>query len=332
MKITLPALLLIACSSASAKTPPAQVTDAVLETTLSTIVLTAKAEQRLGITTQPVEEKDLTLTRTFGGEVILPLVENPQDLDSIHSLFPKLSPTEIIAIAGQQIDADALIEKAQLEHEAAQIVFNRVTTLFQSKASTQKDLDDATATLNLTQSAITAAEAKRRLLGIPIRTAVRNRNFWVRVPVFLGDLDRLQENAPAQIGNLLNRPGDPKTTGTPITVPFSSGIAGNSTSDLYFAIAEPSKTVKAGQRVSITLPLKESGKSLTIPWDAVVIDIHGGTWVYQKTAERTFQRQRVLVRFVRGDVAALESGPPIGSLVVTNGVAELFGTEFGVGK
>jgi hypothetical protein len=38
------------------------------------------------------------------------------------------------------------------------------------------------------------------------------------------------------------------------------------------------------------------------------------------------------VRAVVGKDAVLESGPAPGAKVVTVGVAELFGTEFGVGK
>ena len=45
-----------------------------------------------------------------------------------------------------------------------------------------------------------------------------------------------------------------------------------------------------------------------------------------------FQRQRVALIDMVGDFAVLSQGPPLGTRVVTAGAAELFGTEFGVGK
>ncbi len=61
-------------------------------------------------------------------------------------------------------------------------------------------------------------------------------------------------------------------------------------------------------------------------------DIYGGTWVYERTAEHVYVRRRVEVPYVVDGWAVLSAGPPAGAAVVTAGVAELFGTEFGFGK
>ncbi|MEQ1861480.1 MAG: efflux RND transporter periplasmic adaptor subunit, partial [Chthoniobacteraceae bacterium] len=61
-------------------------------------------------------------------------------------------------------------------------------------------------------------------------------------------------------------------------------------------------------------------------------DIHGGQWVYENTAPQTFTRRRVVVDRVVGPDAVLASGARAGAKVVTDGAAELFGTEFGAGK
>ena len=45
-----------------------------------------------------------------------------------------------------------------------------------------------------------------------------------------------------------------------------------------------------------------------------------------------FIREPVTVDDVEADVAILSSGPEIGTPVVTVGVAELFGTENGIGQ
>ena len=73
-------------------------------------------------------------------------------------------------------------------------------------------------------------------------------------------------------------------------------------------------------------------ESLVVPWAAILHDIQGNTWVYESIAPQTFARRRVqVVRIVGGD-AVLASGPKPGTKVVTDGAAELFGTEFGGGK
>ena len=84
--------------------------------------------------------------------------------------------------------------------------------------------------------------------------------------------------------------------------------------------------------MSATLVLQGQDEQRVIPWSAVIQDINGGTWVYEKTAEHTFVRRRVQVRIVSGADAILSEGPPAGTHIVISGVAELFGTEFGFAK
>lgn len=87
-----------------------------------------------------------------------------------------------------------------------------------------------------------------------------------------------------------------------------------------------------GERVAVSLRLTGDDKSLTVPWSAVVQDIHGGTWVYERTKPRTFERRRVLVRRVVSDTAELSVGLAEGTVVVTAGAEELFGAETGFKK
>jgi hypothetical protein len=64
----------------------------------------------------------------------------------------------------------------------------------------------------------------------------------------------------------------------------------------------------------------------------VLRDIHGTAWVYVQSGEQEFRRQRVSVVFNTESLAVLSLGPEIGTPVVVDGAAELFGTEFGAGK
>jgi len=68
-----------------------------------------------------------------------------------------------------------------------------------------------------------------------------------------------------------------------------------------------------------------------VPYSALIYDPRGETWVYSSPQPRTFVRQRVVVDFIEGAVAVLREGPPAGTVVASVGVAELYGTELGVG-
>jgi multidrug efflux pump subunit AcrA (membrane-fusion protein) len=89
--------------------------------------------------------------------------------------------------------------------------------------------------------------------------------------------------------------------------------------------------LRPGEKVGVSFGT-EQAKALIIPWSAVVHDINGGTWVYENTAPQTYSRRRVEVLYVRDGFAALGRGLNTGTNVVKTGAAELFGTEFGVGK
>ena len=80
------------------------------------------------------------------------------------------------------------------------------------------------------------------------------------------------------------------------------------------------------------MPLVNEATSLILPWSAVIHDIHGGTWVFEAIAEHTYSRRRIVVRFVREQLAVLDSGPAVGAKVVTAGASELFGIEVGFSK
>jgi hypothetical protein len=69
-----------------------------------------------------------------------------------------------------------------------------------------------------------------------------------------------------------------------------------------------------------------------VPYNAVIYDLKGDTWVYTSPAARTFVRQHVKVDYIDDDTAILTEGPAVGTNVVSVGVAELFGAEYGIGK
>jgi hypothetical protein len=92
-------------------------------------------------------------------------------------------------------------------------------------------------------------------------------------------------------------------------------------------------TDQAARRLDIqTEPVRTEqvdGKVRTlIPYAAVIYDLEGEAWVYTTPAPLTFVRATIDVDAIEGEMAVLSSGPPVGTLVVTIGGAELYGAEF----
>jgi hypothetical protein len=68
-------------------------------------------------------------------------------------------------------------------------------------------------------------------------------------------------------------------------------------------------------------------KQKVVPYSAVYYDAKGAPWVYVTPKPLTYERQRVAVDRVVGDVAILSEGPPAGTPVVSVGAALLYGAE-----
>lgn len=75
----------------------------------------------------------------------------------------------------------------------------------------------------------------------------------------------------------------------------------------------------------------QAGRTV-VPYNAVLYDEHGVTWVYTTAGPMTFVRERVTVERIQGDRAILRSGPRPGTTIVTVGAEELLGAELGVGE
>jgi hypothetical protein len=96
-------------------------------------------------------------------------------------------------------------------------------------------------------------------------------------------------------------------------------------------------TERAVERLAVeTAPVTEEqidGNTYkVIPYGALIYDNTGGTWIYVNVQPLTFKRTAVTVDFIKGDRVALSAGPETGTQVATVAVAELYGTDTGVGK
>jgi len=167
--------------------------------------------------------------------------------------------------------------------------------------------------------------------GAPLFDVIAIDSVWLRVPVFAGDLESIDRRAPVEVVPLGTPPGSKGTRATPVSAPPTADPA-TAGVDLFYTLANPGGSLRPGQRVSVRLPLRSSGERLVVPRASVLFDAFGGTWVYEARDGGVFQRQRVALVDLVGDFAVLGQGPAPGTRVVTSGAAELFGTEFGVGK
>jgi hypothetical protein len=92
-------------------------------------------------------------------------------------------------------------------------------------------------------------------------------------------------------------------------------------------------TPKAAERLGIQIDevrVDPSGRRI-VPYASVLYDLTGKTWVYISADPLTFVRGAVEIDTIKGENVYLKDGPPPGTKVLAAGVAQVFGTEVGVG-
>jgi RND family efflux transporter MFP subunit len=271
-------------------------------------------------------------------------------------------------VATIQLDAERQIETAKIQVEAAQIAYDRAVQLLENKAGSQRSVDEAGAALKLAKENLETARARHAFLadveldenagdltsqtiespvagvlqtidaapaetvaaGDPLFSVVQTGRVWIRVPIYVGEWRNVATDEPAAISEY-GQPQDKKAqaaqyvSAPPAANPMATSV------DLYYELSNEDGRLYPGQKLSVTLPMQGRKQDLVVPFKAVLYDIHGGAWVYEEVAPHVYARKRVAVEFVDGDEAILAAGPPAGARIVTDGAAELFGTEFGVG-
>ena len=180
--------------------------------------------------------------------------------------------------------------------------------------------------------AIHAAPGQRVAAGAPLAEIIRVDRLWIRVPIYAGDVGRFARSADATVHGLAGPQRGPVLHASPVTAPPSADASAASV-DLFYEVNAGAAQLRPGERVGVTIPLSSGATvALVVPLAAIVRDMNGGSWVYERTDSTTFTRRRVEVVRVVGGRAVLAAGPKRGTPVVTAGAAELFGTEFGAGK
>jgi hypothetical protein len=144
------------------------------------------------------------------------------------------------------------------------------------------------------------------------------------------DADQYDDEDDAEIV----APGDEDEDETPVRakrVLIQGGAAAPNT--LYFKVKSGTKGLQAGQNVGVRLaqPGSKTPKKV-VPYSAILYDLTGDTWVYTNPEPSVFVRERVDIERIDEDLAVLNTGPAVGTQVVTIGAAELYGAESRAGN
>jgi hypothetical protein len=151
---------------------------------------------------------------------------------------------------------------------------------------------------------------------------------WVMVNLSPGEWERLAKDKPARLLALSTRD---KLGDTVLAQP--SGIepvqdVKRSMLTTYFVVPGKDHGLTLNSRMRVELQVTGTeDKQKVVPYSAVYYDGKGVPWVYVNTKPLTYERQRIGVERVTGDLAILSDGPPIGTPVVTVGASMLFGAE-----
>jgi RND family efflux transporter MFP subunit len=259
--------------------------------------------------------------------------------------------------------AQQAIDTATAHREAAALKAQRAAQLLKDGAGSRRQVEEAQAELAVAEADLKAARNRRTLAGdsgtngsvrieaphsgviqaVHVRTGqavpastplvdiVHVANLWIRVPVYAGESREIDAAAPARVLTLGEPPDAEGAIARPIAAP-PSGNAGTAAVDLYYAMANSGQRFRPGERVAVALTRRDSAEATVMPKAALLHDAYGGTWVYVARAPQVYTRVRVVVTDINGALAIVSEGPSVNERVVTDGAAELFGVEFGVGK
>jgi hypothetical protein len=155
-----------------------------------------------------------------------------------------------------------------------------------------------------------------------------NGDAWVLVSLSPAEWERLAKDKPARLLPLATRE---KLRSEVFAQP--TGMAPvedmkRSMLTLYYVVPGKEHGLEMNKRMRVELQLSGGEeKQKVVPYRAVYYDAKGAPWVYVNGTPLTFQRQRIGVERIVGDLAVLSEGPAVGTPIVTVGAAMLYGAE-----
>ena len=233
-----------------------------------------------------------------------------------------------------QVGSQRGLEQAQQEFQSAKASYDAARERLERTGTRPLDADVSvpiSPPFDGTVGQMLAAAGQVVAAGATLFEFENLNTMWVRVAVYVGELAAFSGVREAVIEPLGATAGARRRPARRVTGPPAANAQASS-ANLFFEVANGDRAFRPGERVSVVLSSAGEAPGLTVPASAIAYDYHGGAWVYVKTAPGTFLRQRVEVARTIGTSVVLARGASPGAQVVTTGVAELFGTEFGAGK
>ena len=306
----------------------------------------------------------ITVTAPVAGAVVIEEGIPPagQRLTGGHPVL-KISPLLPVP-RDLRTNAAADVEAALTRLETARLRLGRAEKLLSDGVGSARAREDAAEAVSIAETDVTAARARLKQIetaplegditvgvdapqsgvlrqmfvaagqvvsaGSPLFEIARLDPVWVRTPVYAGDLDEVRKGGSAVVRPISGSPSGEGRSASPVNAPPTADPLSSAT-HLYYRLPNASLSLHPGEKLSVSVPMKGERECLQLPYAAILYDVLGGAWVYEETANRQFARRRVMVDYVTGANACLAEGPPPGTKVVTDGAAELFGEEFGVG-
>jgi hypothetical protein len=282
----------------------AQVTFEALGNGIKRITLSAKAAERLGIATDKVSEQTVFRRQMLGGLVIPPMDQQqaPPQSGSAKGETPGTAP-----------QAAAAPKPGTANGTGAKIPSVGFGAFgFQAAAAPASPLKTVAAPMT----------------APPMPKPSASGDVWVLVSLSAAEWERTAKDKPVRLLPLGTRTSLPaelfaKPSGQPpVEDPKRSMLS------VYYVVPGKDHGLEVNNRMRVELPMMGTEeKQKVVPYSAVYYDGKGTPWVYVTATPLVYERQRVAVERVAGDLAVLSEGPPVGTTVVSVGASLLFGTE-----
>lgn len=340
-------------------TPAATLKNPVNEEALTTVTLTPRAIERLGLKVAPLLLREATRQRVVAAELLVPpgqslLVSAPMSGVAIvpTSLVPGVHVKRgqlLMRLAPLPTPAELNAAEARLD--IAKKRAQRNAELVKEGAVAERSNEDAQLELALAEANVAAsrpgvsgrasiplfasrdgvlrdlrvADGQTVAAGVPLFQLDSLTQLWVRAPVPASLSTAVGGTTVRSLGGGVTR------ALTAIDAPPSADPLA-ATVDRFFLLDNTDGAFRPGQRVLVSFAIGGEAPGLMVAASAVMLDLHGGEWVYEALGENRFARRRVQVLANLGDDVVLASAPAAGTSLVVAGATELFGVEFGAGK
>ncbi|UUZ63703.1 hypothetical protein LP417_31055 [Polaromonas sp. P1-6] len=288
--------------------------EAISGSTVKRVILSAKAAERLGIETGKVGEESIIRKQMVSGLIIVPVDRQPGEKPA-GGIFGGFGPV-----------GAAPAPAAPTDPGGGAISLRKVAAVAPATPAALQKTGGAFAGLG---KAIAAPAPQ------PVPTAAPTQanppivgDAWVQVTLSQGEWERLAKDKPARLQALFTR----DKLGSEVLAQPSGMVpvedAKRSMLTLYYKVPGKDHGLTLNSRMRVELQISgNEDKQKVVPYSAVYYDGKGAAWVYVNTKPLTFERQRIGVERVVGDLAVLSDGPPVGTPVVTVGASLLYGAE-----